>query len=65
MFESAEDSATAGVLSLLLEVSGNPKAGNVDREHNFHDLRFEHFLASASAVYPVFLKTAIGESSIG
>ena len=65
MFESSEDSAIAGVLSLLLEVSGNPKAGNVDREHNFHDLRFEHFLASASAVYPVFLKTARGESSIG
>ncbi len=65
MFESAEDAATAGVLSLLLEVSGTPKAGNVDREHNFLDLRFEHFLASASAVYPVFLKDAKGEGSIG
>ncbi len=65
MFESAEDAAIAGVLALLLEVSGTPKAGNVDRDHNFSDLRFEHFLASASAVYPVFLKSARGESSIG
>jgi len=65
MFESAEDAAIAGVLALLLEVSGTPKAGNVDRDHSFPDLRFEHFLASASAVYPVFLKTAMGKSSIG
>ncbi len=65
MFRSAEDSATAGVLALLLEVSGTPKAGNVDRDHNFPDLRFEQFLASASAVYPVFLKDARGEGSIG
>ncbi len=65
MFKSAEDSATAGVLALLLEVSGTPKAGNVDRDHNFPDLRFEQFLASASAVYPVFLKDARGEGSIG
>ncbi len=64
-FESPEDAATAGVLSLLLEVSGNPKAGNVDRDHNFSDLRFEHFLASASAVFPVFLKAARGDGSIG
>ena len=65
MFRRAEDAATAGILALLLEVSGTPKAGNVDRDHNFSDLRFEHFLASASAVYPVFLKSARGESSIG
>ncbi len=65
MFKSAEDASTAGILALLLEVSGTPKAGNVDREHNFPDLRFEHFLASASAVYPIFLKTAKGEDSIG
>ncbi len=65
MFETPEDVATAGVLSLLLEVSGNPKAGNVDRTHDFSDMRFEHFLASASAVYPVFLECAKGRLSIG
>ncbi|HIP25302.1 MAG TPA: triphosphoribosyl-dephospho-CoA synthase [Archaeoglobus profundus] len=64
-FKNAEDAATAGVLALLLEVAGTPKAGNVDREHDFPELKFEHFLASASAVYPVFLKCARGESSVG
>lgn len=34
-------------LALLLEVSGTPKPGNVDRTHDFADLRFEQFLAGA------------------
>lgn len=34
-------------LALLLEVAGTPKPGNVDRERNFPDLRFEQFLAGA------------------
>ena len=34
-------------LALLLEVSGTPKPGNVDRERDLPDLRFEHFLAGA------------------
>lgn len=32
-------------LALLLEVSSTPKPGNVDREHEYSDLRFEHFVA--------------------
>jgi|Deesub1362A_J573_1020465.scaffolds.fasta_scaffold16442_2 triphosphoribosyl-dephospho-CoA synthase len=60
MFERREDAAVAAVLSMLLEVSGTPKAGNVDREHDFIDLRYEHFLASASSVFPVFLKATSG-----
>jgi triphosphoribosyl-dephospho-CoA synthase len=32
-------------LALLLEVSGTPKPGNVDRERDLPDLRFEQFLA--------------------
>ncbi|WP_135806661.1 triphosphoribosyl-dephospho-CoA synthase [Halorussus marinus] len=32
-------------LALLLEVAGTPKPGNVDRERDLPDLRFEHFLA--------------------
>jgi triphosphoribosyl-dephospho-CoA synthase len=55
MFETREDAAVAAVLSMLLEVSGTPKAGNVDREHNFTDLKYEHFLSSASSAFPVFL----------
>jgi len=35
------------VLALLLEVSGTPKPGNVDRAHEYPDLRFEQFLAGA------------------
>ncbi len=34
-------------LALLLEVAGTPKPGNVDRERDLADLRFEHFLAGA------------------
>ena len=64
-FKSPEDSATAGVLALLLEVSGTPKSGNVDRDHDLPDLRYEHFLASASSVFPVFLKASKREGSIG
>ncbi len=56
-----EDAAIAATISLLLEVSGNPKAGNVDRLHNFEDLKYEHFLASAASAFPSFLKAANGE----
>jgi len=34
-------------LALLLEVTGTPKPGNVDRHREYDDLRFEHFLAGA------------------
>ncbi|MEF8979367.1 MAG: triphosphoribosyl-dephospho-CoA synthase [Haloarculaceae archaeon] len=34
-------------LALLLEVSSTPKPGNVDRDREYPDLRFEHFLAGA------------------
>ncbi|MBO8181217.1 MAG: triphosphoribosyl-dephospho-CoA synthase [Archaeoglobus sp.] len=65
MFESKEDAAVAALLSMLLEVSGTPKAGNVDREHDFTDLKYEHFLASASSAFPTFLDAtqhgAVGE----
>ncbi|WP_276278995.1 triphosphoribosyl-dephospho-CoA synthase [Halorussus caseinilyticus] len=39
-------------LALLLEVSGTPKPGNVDRERDFTDLRFDHFLAGAVGAGP-------------
>ncbi|MBO8180351.1 MAG: triphosphoribosyl-dephospho-CoA synthase [Archaeoglobus sp.] len=58
MLKSPIEAAVAACLSLLLEVSGNPKAGNVDREHDFKDLRFEHFLASAAGAFPAFLEVA-------
>lgn len=39
-------------LALLLEVTGTPKPGNVDRERDFADLRFEHFMAGAVGARP-------------
>jgi triphosphoribosyl-dephospho-CoA synthase len=35
-------------LALLLEVSSTPKPGNVDRKHEYADLRFEQFMAGAA-----------------
>jgi triphosphoribosyl-dephospho-CoA synthase len=40
-------SAENAQLALLLDVAGTPKPGNVDREREYADLRFEHFLAGA------------------
>lgn len=34
-------------LALLLEVSGTPKPGNVDRQRDLAGLRFEHFMAGS------------------
>lgn len=39
-------------LALLLEVSGTPKPGNVDRAHDLSDLRFGQFLAGAVGSRP-------------
>jgi len=41
-------------LSSLLEISGWPKPGNVHRTINFLDTRYEHFIAGAVAIQPVF-----------
>ncbi len=57
--------AVNAVLSMLLEVSANPKAGNVDREHDLEDLRYEHFLASSASSFPVFLRIAKNKIGIG
>ncbi|MDL2261037.1 triphosphoribosyl-dephospho-CoA synthase [Methanimicrococcus sp. OttesenSCG-928-J09] len=56
--QTAEDIASAAILSMMLEVSAYPKPGNVHRRNDFSDTSFEHFLASASAVQPVYLKGA-------
>jgi triphosphoribosyl-dephospho-CoA synthase len=41
------DVAENAQLALLLEVSGTPKPGNVDRHREYDDLRFEQFMAGA------------------
>ncbi len=50
---------------MLLEVSANPKPGNVDREHDLKNLKFEHFVLSSTAVYPVFEECESRRGSIG
>ena len=48
-------------LALLLEVTGTPKPGNVDRERDYEDLRFEHFMAGAVGARPGLGLAADGE----
>ncbi|RLI79585.1 triphosphoribosyl-dephospho-CoA synthase [Archaeoglobales archaeon] len=65
MFKNEYESAIAAVQSMLLEVSGNPKAGNVDREHDFEDLKYEHFIVSSVSSFPIFLNATFKRDSIG
>jgi len=48
-------------LALLLEVTGTPKPGNVDREREYDDLRFEHFMAGAVGARAGLDRAAAGE----
>lgn len=57
--------ARCAQLAMLLEVSATPKPGNIDRDHNYTDTRFEHFLASAIGVYPIFEKAARCDAGVG
>lgn len=57
--------ARCAQLAMILEVSATPKPGNIDRDHNYTDTRFEHFLASAVGVYPVLEKAARSNSGAG
>jgi triphosphoribosyl-dephospho-CoA synthase len=57
--------AQCACLAMALEVSATPKPGNVDREHDYQDTRYEHFLASAFAVYPVIREAAAQKKSFG
>jgi len=45
-------------LAALLEVSGNPKPGNVHRNQDFPDTKYEHFLASSVALGKPMRKAA-------
>jgi triphosphoribosyl-dephospho-CoA synthase len=57
--------ARCAQLAMLLEVSASPKPGNVDREHNYPDTCFEHFIASSVSVYPVLELAARSRNGIG
>ncbi|MCX9085029.1 MAG: triphosphoribosyl-dephospho-CoA synthase [Candidatus Methanoperedens sp.] len=57
--------ARCAQLAMILEVSATPKPGNIDRDHNYSDTRFEHFLASAIGVYPVLERAALSKEGVG
>ncbi|MFC3477015.1 triphosphoribosyl-dephospho-CoA synthase [Halobacterium litoreum] len=52
-------------LALLLEVAGAPKPGNVDRERDLADLRFEQFLAGAVGARAGLERAADPEEPLG
>ncbi len=52
-------------LAMCLEVSANPKPGNIDRYHDYEDTRYEHFLSSAIAVHPVIEKASSNATGVG
>jgi triphosphoribosyl-dephospho-CoA synthase len=56
--------ARCATLAMILEVSGTPKPGNIDRDHDYVSTKYEDFLAAAVGVYPV-LEKASGEGGIG
>lgn len=57
-----DEVASAAQLACLLEVNVS-KPGNVSRNHDFADCRFEDFLASVVAIGPAFRESA--RSSVG
>lgn len=59
MLTRHDEIAAALQLALLLEVSAYPKPGNVHRTRDFESTRFEHFLASATALGPHFRLAAL------
>ncbi len=52
--DSIEDILRCVNLASLLELSGHPKPGNVHRNKDFINTRFEHFLAGIAAIQPNF-----------
>jgi len=59
-----EIGACAG-LSVLLEVSGSPKPGNVHRYADFSDTKYEHFLASGIVIVGEMENAALKGIEIG
>ena len=57
--------ARCAQLAMVLEVSASPKPGNVDRDHDYPDTIFEHFLASAIGTYPALEDASRAGSGVG
>ncbi|ADC66072.1 triphosphoribosyl-dephospho-CoA protein [Ferroglobus placidus DSM 10642] len=57
--------ALSASIALALEVLATPKSGNVDRFHDFEDLKLHDFVISSICSLPSFLKLARGEIGVG
>ncbi len=57
--------ARCAQIAMILEVSATPKPGNVDRDHDFPDVTYGHFLVSAIGVGPVFERAAMSNDKVG
>lgn len=51
--------------AMLIELSSDPKPGNIDRCHDFSDIGFHQFVISAVSAYPVFREAASGDAPFG
>nr|MDO8134046.1 triphosphoribosyl-dephospho-CoA synthase [Candidatus Njordarchaeum guaymaensis] len=61
----ADEIGRCAALSILLEVSGYPKPGNIHRVRDFDKTRYEHFLCSAVAIEPAMTTLAINGALLG
>lgn len=61
-FDIGRTPADNAQLALLLEVSGTPKPGNVDRHRDLGELRFEQFMAGAVGAGDGLRRAETGES---
>jgi len=61
----ADEIGRCAALSILLEVSGYPKPGNIHRNRDFQKTRYEHFLCSAVAIEPAMTTLAINGTLLG
>jgi triphosphoribosyl-dephospho-CoA synthase len=61
----ADEIGRCAALSILLEVSGYPKPGNIHRVRDFEKTKFEHFLCSAVAITPAMTTLAINGALLG
>ncbi len=57
--------ARCAQLAMCLEVSASPKPGNIDRHNDYEDTRYEHFLASATGIYPVIEEASSKTEGVG
>ncbi|WP_259135607.1 triphosphoribosyl-dephospho-CoA synthase [Methanosalsum natronophilum] len=57
--------AQCAQLAMSLEVSATPKPGNIDRDHDFDDTKYEHFLASSISVFPTIFNLCTYNKGLG